>query len=145
MMEENLDYATVPTYFVHCFSSRCPRAAECLRHLAGRHVAPSVPVLRTVNPTMCPDEQGGYPQFRPLRKVRMAWGVRKAIDRLPHGEVKGVVNGLNRMFSKATLNRITTHQRPLSPEEQKAVEALFVRCGVADGEVFDRIEMRYEW
>ncbi len=49
------------------------------------------------------------------------------------------------MYTKVTLNRITTHQRPLSPEEQKRIEALFARYGVTDGNVFDRVAMVYDW
>lgn len=144
-MEEIFDYNQVPHDFVHCFNAQCPRAEECLRQLAGRNVQPSAMILRVVNPVMCPDAEGGFPQFRPIRKVRMAWGVREAIGRMPYKEGQYVVKALNRMYTKVTLNRITTHQRPLSPEEQKRIEALFARYGVTDGNVFDRVAMVYDW
>lgn len=144
-MEESFDYNQVPGQFVHCFSGDCPRAGECLRQLAGRHVQPSKRVLRAVNPAMCPDEGGDFPMFLPMRTIRQAWGVRRAIERMPYKEGRAVVRGLNRMFKKATLNRISTCQRPLSPAEQRAIERLFVAHGVPEGEVFDRVESVYDW
>lgn len=144
-MDETFDYGPIPRDFVHCFSSGCPRAGECLRQWAGRHVQPSAQVLRAVNPAMCPDEGGAFPLFLPMRTIRLAWGVRRAIERMPYKEGRAVVRGLNRMFKKATLNRISTCQRRLSPAEQRAIERLFVAHGVPEGEVFDRVERVYDW
>ena len=99
-MEETFDYSQVPHDFVHCFNAQCPRAGECLRQLAGRHVTALHLVVQAVSPAV--------------------WE------------------------SEATLNRISHHQRPLSPDEQRVIESLFAEYGVTDGNVFDRVEMGYE-
>ncbi len=144
-MEDSFDYSRVPSYFIHCFNAQCPRAGECLRQLAARHVTALRPVVQAVSPAVWEAEGNPCAYFRPIRCVRIAWGVRQAIGRMPYKEGQSVVKALNRIFTKATLNRITTCQRPLSPEEQKRIEALFASYGVTDGNVFDRVEMGYEW
>lgn len=144
-MEESFDYNQVPTYFVHCFNARCPRAGECLRQLAARHVTAVRPTLQVVNPAVWPAGDGACGQFHAIRQVRMAWGVRQAIGRMPYNEGRLVVKALNRMYTKVTLSRITNHERPLPPDEQKRIEALFASYGMTDGQVFDRVEMGYEW
>lgn len=144
-MEENFDYNQVPGYFIHCFNAACPRAGECLRQLAARHVSAVRPVVQAVSPAVWPEGDGTCGQFHPIRKIRLAWGVRRAIGRMPYNEGRLVVKALNRMYTKVTLNRITTHERALPPDEQRRIEALFARYGVTDGEVFDRVEMAYDW
>ena len=144
-MEETFDYSQVPSYFIHCFNAQCPRAEKCLRQLAARYVTALRPVVQAVSPAVWEAEGNPCAYFRPIRCVRIAWGVRQAIGRMPYKEGQSVVKALNRIFTKATLNRITTCQRPLSPEEQKRIEALFASYGVTDGNVFDRVEMGYEW
>ena len=144
-MEETFDYSLVPSYFVHCFNTQCPRAGECLRLLAGRNVTASRPVVQAVSPAVWEAEGKPCVHFHPIRRVRIAWGVRQAIERMPYKEGQNIVKALNRMYTKATLNRITTCQRPLSPEEQTRIEALFARHGVTDGNVFDRVAMVYDW
>ena len=39
---------------------------------------------------------------------------------------------------------VQTHPA-LPPAEQKRIEALFARHGLTDGQVFDRVEMVYDW
>lgn len=116
-MEDSFDYSRVPSYFIHCFNAQCPRAGECLRQLAARHVTALRPVVQAVSPAVWEAEGNPCAYFRPIRCVRIAWGVRQAIGRMPYKEGQSVVKALNRIFTKATLNRITTCQRPLSPEE----------------------------
>ena len=145
MMEKETDYASVPHGYVHCFHASCPQADACLRRLAGRLAPASVPHVLAMNPAAYPPAGEACPWFRPVRRIRMAWGVRQAVGRMPYKEGRGVVSALNRMYSKVTLNRITNHQRPLPPAEQKQIEALFARYGLTDGQVFDRVEMVYDW
>ncbi|HJA83252.1 MAG TPA: hypothetical protein H9785_04705 [Candidatus Bacteroides intestinavium] len=98
-MEESFDYNQVPTYFVHCFNARCPRAGECLRQLAARHVTAVRPTLKVVNPAVWAD----CLLFMPILVV---WGVRNCIDRMPHKEAACMNAWLNRTYSRMGHSRI---------------------------------------
>ena len=144
-MEESFDYNQVPTYFVHCFNARCPRAGECLRQLAARHVTAVRPTLQVVNPAVWPAEGAACPQFKPIRRVQEAWGVRDAIGRMPYREARRMIRWLNQAFPRMTLSRIVNHKRPLTPEEQQQVVRAFRERGMADEQVFAYVTDSFEW
>ena len=142
-MEESFDYNQVPTYFVHCFNAhaQCPRAGECLRQLAARHVTAVRPTLQVVNPAVWAD----CGLFQPVRLVQEAWGLRNALDRLPHKEAVAIKKRLNRLYTRPTLSRIMNHQRSIPPTEQAALLKLFAAAGVPADQVFDRVQPSYDW
>ena len=46
-MENDFDYKLVPSGFVHCFNSQCPKADGCLRQVAARYSAHADRHVRT--------------------------------------------------------------------------------------------------
>lgn len=140
-MEENFDYSLVPSHFIHCFHTSCPRAGECLRQLAARHVTAVRPTLLAVNPAVWAD----CSLFVPIRPIRVAWGVRNRIDRMPHKEAEGMNSWLNRTYSRMGHSRIVRHLKPLLPADQKLVLEAFHRFGVMDEDVFDYYTYTYDW
>ena len=143
-MEETFDYGLVPSNFVHCFNTQCPRAGECLRQLAGRHVTASMPRLYVVNPLAWP---AGVPcgEFVPIRPIRLGWGLRKAINRMPHEQAEKMTHWLNRFYPRMTLSRVMNHKRPISPAEQRSILHTFHLLGVTEDDVFDVVKMSYDW
>ena len=140
-MEKELDYKCVPDTYAHCFNTNCPRADECLRQLAARHVTAVRPTLRAVNPAVWAD----CGLFQPIRLVQEAWGLRNALDRLPHKEAVTVKKRLNHLYTRPTLSRIMNHQRSIPPAEQAALLKLFAAAGVPADQVFDRVQLSYDW
>lgn len=49
-MIEKLDYAMVPTGFVHCFNGNCKNANRCLRHQIIRFIPDTLWAVSVVNP-----------------------------------------------------------------------------------------------
>ena len=49
-MIEKLDYAMVPTGFVHCFNGNCKNANRCLRHQIIRFIPDTFWAVSVVNP-----------------------------------------------------------------------------------------------
>ncbi len=144
-MEEIFDYNQVPHDFVHCFNAQCPRAGECLRQFVARHVTADVPRLHVVNPLAYPQEGSVCGQFQPMVPIRVGWGLRNALDRLPHKEAEAMSKRLHRLYSRITLYRIMHHERPILPEEQGPIVKAFKALGVPYEQVFDRIQVRYDW
>ena len=125
-MEESFDYNQVPTYFVHCFNAQCPAVR---------------PTLQVVNPAVWAD----CGLFQPVRLVQEAWGLRNALDRLPHKEAVAIKKRLNRLYTRPTLSRIMNHQRSIPPTEQAVLLKLFAAAGVPADQVFDRVQPSYDW
>ena len=144
-MDETVDYGQVPGYFVHCFNGGCRRAGECLRQLAARHVEATRPTIEVVSPAVWPADGAACAWFKPIRRVRMAWGVRDAIGRMPYREARRMIRWLNQAFPRMTLSRIVNHKRPLTPEEQQQVVRAFRERGMADEQVFDYVTDSFEW
>ena len=83
--------------------------------------------------------------FQPIRLVQEAWGLRNALDRLPHKEAVTVKKRLNHLYTRPTLSRIMNHQRSIPPAEQAALLKLFAAAGVPADQVFDRVQLSYDW
>lgn len=64
-MIEKLDYAMVPTGFVHCFNENCKNANRCLRHQIVRFIPDTLWAVSIVNParTILPES------------VRLSWRI----------------------------------------------------------------------
>lgn len=145
-MEETFDYSDVPYYYDYCFQFACPLAARCLRCLAGRHVPPEVLSVRAVNPALCPTgEDDRCPMFQPIVRVRIAWGVKRMVERMPYKEARVVNRWLNERFSRAVHSRIVHYRRPISPAEQADILSVFRSLGVEDEDVFDYYTYTYDW
>ena len=109
--------------------------------MAARHVTAVRPTLLAVNPAVWAD----CSLFVPIRPIRVAWGVRNRIDRMPHKEAEGMNSWLNRTYSRMGHSRIVRHLKPLLPADQKLVLEAFRRFGVMDEDVFDYCTYTYDW
>ena len=144
-MEETFDYSLVPHDYVHCFNAQCPRAGECLRQLVARHVTADVPRLHVVNPLAYPKEGGTCAQFAPIKPIRLGWGLRKAINRMPHEQAEKMTHWLNRFYPRMTLSRVMNLKRPITPEEQRSILRAFHSLGMTEDDVFDVVTLSYDW
>lgn len=147
MVTVSFDYSQVPSYFVHCFNDRCPLAGKCLRRLAANQVTARQKVIQTINPAVWPaqETQAQCPHFLPMKPIRLAWGMRNALNLMPHQQAQGIIRALNRMYSRPTLHRIMVCQREIPPREQVQIEALFRRYEWTGEHPFDRIEWQYDF
>lgn len=80
-MENDFDYKLVPSGFVHCFNSQCPKAGGCLRQVAARYSAHADRHIRIVNPAYFPVGDAACPDFRSAKKVRIAWGITNLLEK----------------------------------------------------------------
>ena len=146
MMTVSFDYSQVPSYFIHCFHAQCPLAGTCLRQWVACRVPAEVVSVQALNPVRwIGQEADTCPYFKPMNPVRVAWGMRKVLDAMPCKASKEATRWLNRYYPRMTLCRVMKQQRPIHPEEQPAIIAMFRTHGVPEEEVFDRIELRYRF
>ncbi len=66
-MIEKLDYAMVPTGFVHCFNENCKNANRCLRGIKS---------IRFIPDTLCGGEHRESRTYQSYREsVRLSWRI----------------------------------------------------------------------
>lgn len=144
-MEEKFDYTLVPNQYAHCFNAACPRAGECLRQLVGRYTPSGRLQVCTFNPQAYPAEGADCPMFQPVKVVKIAWGLRRAILRMTYEDGTRMKKWLNRYYPRMTLSRVMNHKRGISPAEQEAIVAAFRSFGMTDEDVFDQVTYTYDW
>lgn len=138
------DYSRVPRSFAHCFNSGCPRADECLRHLAAENTPAEVKYVTTVNPRNIPAE-GDCPHFMPLVKVRIAWGVKGLFDRIPHKEAVAMRKEIIAHFGKTHYYRLQRKEYSINPDEQEYLRRVFRKYRVEEEPAFEYCTDEYQW
>lgn len=144
-MNEMFDYTKVPYDFDHCQQAQCPQADTCLRRLAAIHAPKTLPSMKTVNPNSLPANLTKCPYHLTAQKVRIAWGIKGFLNRLPLEDAKAIRRMLIQHFTKTHYYRLQRKERYLRPEEQEYIRQLFRRCGVAEEPTYEYYTEEYEW
>ena len=74
---------TVPTNYMLCIKSDCPKAATCLRYKATQMMPTEVKTWSILSPTFLEQMEGECPHYRSVEKVRYARGFVRMIRTLP--------------------------------------------------------------
>ena len=86
-MKPDFDYSEVPYAFAHCFNTKCPRAAKCLRYLVTSYIPLQLTVVCVVNPALTASQEvDPCSFFIPDRMKRYASGITHLLDKIPHAE-----------------------------------------------------------
>ncbi|RHJ82562.1 DUF6078 family protein [Parabacteroides sp. AM08-6] len=144
-MEKDFDFSTVPYQYPLCLNRQCPKAANCLRQIAERHMPDSTAYCYIVNPRHLATLEGDCPYFRSDNKIQYAKGFIGFLEKLPHRQMLQVSNTLIACFNRRTYFRVRKGERLLSPAEQQIVADTCRECGVSIPVVFDAYLEDYDW
>lgn len=144
-MEDNFNYGAVPYNFAHCFNDRCPKGEKCLRHLVAVHSTDLHSIISVVNPKCVPEEVNACPFYKPVRKIRVAWGVTHLLDTVPHRDAVSLKNMLLGHFGRAMYYRFYRKEKYIAPEQQEYICRLFRQKGITEEPVFDSYTEEFEW
>lgn len=144
-MNDEFDYSKVPHGFVHCLQSQCPQAAACLRRLAAANAPRTLPAVQAVNPLSLPGDLAKCPYCLPVRKVRIAWGIKGILNRLPFEDARAIRRILIEHFTKTRFYRMQRKESCLLPDEQEYVRRLFLRYGVTEEPAYEYYTEEYDW
>lgn len=144
-METNFDYKSVPYAFVHCFNSQCPKAENCLRHLAAQHCTNIYPTLNIVNPNCISADANECTYFLSTEKIRVAWGTRHLLDNVPYKDVYDIKSRLMGHFGRGKYYRFFRKERYLKPEDQAYIRQVFRQKGIKEEPVFECYSEEYKW
>ena len=123
-MNTDFDYEIVPRGYAHCFNDNCSKAGSCLRHCVAQHCTADVPFITILSPACFPATSAECAYFAPIRKMRVAWGVKKLFDNLPYNKASDIRNQIIVYFGRTHYYRIYRKERFISPEDQQVITAL---------------------
>ncbi|WP_294630152.1 DUF6078 family protein [uncultured Bacteroides sp.] len=144
-MKEEAGSQSVPYNFVRCFNEQCPQASKCLRHIAAQNKTTDCFYISIVNPTHYPAAGEPCPYFKSANKIRMAWGMKRMLDRIPYEDAVSIRAQMIRRYGKTGYYRLYRGERGLMPKDQEYIRQLFRNKGIKDEPVYQSYTEEYIW
>lgn len=114
-MIEKLDYAMVPTGFVHCFNGNCKNANRCLRHQIIRFIPDTLWAVSVVNPART-SPTGKCAAFMADTPVQYAVGMDHLLDQIPYLEAKRIKQRLLMTYGRIGFISLSARKEPSRPK-----------------------------
>lgn len=141
----------IPKGYALCLSAdACARHTTCLRALAAQALAESgqtePAVVQAVNPNLGVSAGKSCPLYRDSHPVRYAWGMTHLFDDIPLKQARELRRKIMGCFSCETyFYQSRKGERPITPDEQKAITAAFRSTGLTDEPRYDRSSEGILW
>lgn len=129
----------IPQNYPICFRTSCTKSSQCLRHQLVAQLPDGTTTGPAVYPT-CPDGED-CPHYRPCRTIRMAYGFESIYTPVRHVDYTAMRRQLIRLLHGNGQYYLYKHgQKPLTPEQQQAINDLFAQYGYDTPVAFDSYE-----
>ena len=135
----------VPNNYTLCIKGDCPKAANCLRHVAVAMMPAEVQTWQIVSPAYLAQIEGDCPMYRSAEKVRYARGFVRMVRTLPVNVSEMVAKRLIAHFGRNAYYDMRKGKRPIAPAEQEIIRTVVAECGAQQEVVFDSYEEGYQW
>ena len=135
----------VPTDYILCTQSDCPKAATCLRHAAMAMMPAEVTTWRIVSPTHLAQTGGECPYYRSTEKVRYARGFVRMMSAMAVHQAHVAKESLIATFGMAMYYRMRKGTRLINPTEQEKIYQLLDQQGITERPEFDSYTEDYLW
>lgn len=140
---DDFTFSLLPPSWLFCFLSECPRGEECVHFLSGTVVPDDKKRGFAVFPTALKD--GDCPYFKPIRKIRAAWGFDAILRDVKHRDIEEVRRSIMKYLgNKTAYYRYNNGTRLLSPEQQDWIINLMHSYGYTDELSFDNYQDVYD-
>ena len=136
---------TVPTNYMLCLKSDCPKSTMCLRHKATLMIPADVMKWSILSPAYLAQTEGECPHYRSAEKVRYARGFVRMIRTLPVNISEMVAQKLIARFGRNAYYDMRKGKRTIAPTEQDVIIAVVAECGAQQEVVFDSYEENFQW
>ena len=135
----------IPNNYTLCIKSDCPKAANCLRHVAVAMMPAEVQRWQIVSPAYLAQVEGECPYYRSTEKVRYARGFVRMIRSLPVNVSETVAQRLIARFGRNAYYDMRKGKRAIAPAEQEIILAVVAECGAQQEFLFDAYEEKHAW
>lgn len=135
----------VPNNYTLCIKDDCPKAANCLRHVAVAMMSAEVKTWQIVSPTHLSEVEGDCPYFRSAEKVEYARGFVRMVRSLPVNVSETVAHKLIARFGRNGYYDIRKGKLAIAPAQQEIIRTVVAECGAQQEVEFDSYEIGYQW
>ena len=135
----------VPTNYTLCIKGDCPKAANCLRHVAVAMMPAEVQRWSIVSPAYLAQMEGECPMYRSAEKVRYARGFVRMVRTLPVNISEMVMHKLIARFGRNGYYDMRKGKLAIAPAEQEIIRIVVAECDAQQEAEFDGYEMGYQW
>lgn len=142
---DTIDFNNIPESWVLCQNGHCPKAEQCLRHLACLQAPAHVKRWQCLLPNAINEKQCEF--FQSTGKVRMARGLNNIYRTIDNKKVRSSIRlNLTSFFgSKGSYYRYKNGERAMNPQMQQQVRDI-VHQYAPDAEVsFDESFETYDF
>lgn len=136
---------TVPTNYMLCLKSDCPKSTMCLRHKATLMIPADMIEWSILSPAYLAQMKGECPHYRSAEKVRYARGFVRMIRTLPVNISEMVAQKLIARFGRNAYYDMRKGKRTIAPTEQEVIRTVVAECGALQEVVFDSYEENFQW
>ncbi len=144
-MKEESNSLSIPHNFARCFNHQCPQAPKCLHNLAAQHRTTDSAYITIINPACFPEDGNHCEHFKAATKVRVAWGLKELLARIPYEDALNLRTQLLGHYGKTAYYRFYREERGLLPKDQAYIQQLFRNKGIAEEPTYHRYTEEYIW
>ena len=135
----------MPKTFRLCVKVDCPRAAECLHHVALSLVSLDEQTISVINPAYLAATEGDCPAFHSATPVRYAQGFVKMLSNLTVAQANALRIRLESHFGHTLYFRLRSGKRLVNPTEQSYIRQAMAELGINPLPDFDAYVEAYNW
>ena len=132
----------VPNNYTLCIKGDCPKAANCLRHVAVAMMPAEVQRWSIVSPAYLAQMEGECPMSE---KVRYARGFVRMMSAMTVHQAHVMKDGIIAAFGIAMYYRMRKGTRLITPTEQETIYNLLEQQGITERPAFDAYTEDYLW
>ena len=135
----------VPNNFTLCIKGDCPKAANCLRHMAMKMMPAEMQKWSILSPAYLAQMEGECPHYRSAEKVQYARGFVRMMSAFTVKQAHALKDSIIATFGMAMYYRMRKGTRLITPAEQETIYQLLEQQGITERPAFDAYTEDYLW
>lgn len=144
-MDTNFSYGRVPGNYAQCLNQQCAQSQKCTRRLVAEHYVSKQSTISIINPNCIPEDTNTCPYFHVVRKIRMAWGVKRLLDNVPLKDAKILKAQMLHYFGRNIYYSLYRKERGITPEQQEYIRQIFRNKSIIEEPTFEFYTEEYQW
>ena len=135
----------VPNNYTLCIKDDCPKAANCLRHMAMKMMPAEMQKWSILSPAYLAQMEGECPMYRSAEKVLYARGFVRMMSAFTVKQAHALKDSIIATFGMAMYYRMRKGTRLITPTEQETIYNLLEQQGITERPAFDAYTEDYLW